>query len=276
MNHCSRSYSTAARILCPGLLFLTVCSSVIEIQISDTSIDKYASMYESDNWVVRKNAIKEVSKYKSSPAVELLIRATYDTHSAVKIQALIGIGDHTPHQALNRVRSLSESAPEDNVKWHSLKTLGNYRDTMSALIFAKNLESEDWLIREESIKGLLKIDQRTIRYISVPYVIKALNDNSISVKLTTLKYLNLKDPRIYTQLSEILLSASENQQSLIEAVLLALDGYILDETVTEKAVGFLTHQNVKLRLAAYQTLITNSRLRKIQSRTPYRKKGGPG
>lgn len=269
MNY--RLASAAARTLpmvLPLLIFF--CSPDPRLLKKDVSIEQHRRMYESDDWTARKKAINSASRIHAPEATDLLLKATYDTHATVRIEALAGLRRHMPHKALDRVKEIAESENNINVRWHALKTLGYYREPTAALIFARNLKDDDWLIREESIKGLLKIDDYSIRYVSVPYVIEALGDGSMSVKLTTLKYLQVSDPRIYDKLSAILLSAGDGQQALIEQTLKALKGYELEQKTRDRVIRYLTHQNVNIRLNAHRVLVAQKERAEDDKKAPSR------
>ncbi len=120
---------------------------------------------------------------------------------------------------------------------------------------AQGLVSDDWLIREESIKGLLMIDDILIEKISVPYIIQALNDPRINVRLTTMEYLKVKDERISAVLSGII-NDDENfhKINLLKAALKAIHGYLLDKETRERLIDFLTHPNVDIRILSLGVL----------------------
>lgn len=232
---------------------------------------EFITMYKSDDWTLRRKAVQQLSKFNDHESIAVLIAATEDSHSAVVIEALRALRKNKPPQALEKITELAEKAPQSNVRWHAIRTLGYYRDPTSAIILAKGLNDEDWLIREESIKSLLKIDDYSIRFISIPYILQALDDPSINVKLTTIKFLRIKDPRIYVKLSKILIDTKEHQQALIKETLKALKGYELDEQTQEKVIHYITHQNQDIRLAAYNTLLSHQKSVRYQKSTSRKK-----
>ncbi len=229
------------------------------------------ALYQSDDWTVRKTAVQKISKFNDKESTDLLITATADSHAPVVIEALRGLRRFKPPEALSRVAELAEKSPHPNIRWHAIRTLGYYREPTAAIIFAKGLNDDDWLIREESIKGLLKITDYSIRFISIPYILQALEDPSPNVKIATLKYLRIKDPRIYLKLSKMLSDAKDHQQTLIEETLKALKGYELDDSTKEKVVYFITHQNQDIRLAAYHALISQKHMTKQRKSTTRKK-----
>ncbi len=253
------------------LAIFASCARPVITQPEAKKSSEYLAMYKSDDWTVRRTAIQKLSKFKDPESIDTLIAATEDSHSTVVIEALRALRRHKPAKALERITELAEKSSHSNIRWHAIRTLGFYKDPTSAVIFAKGMNDEDWLIREESIKGLLKIDDYSIRFISIPYILQALEDPSANVKLAALKYLRIKDPRIYQKLSKLLLDSKDHQQALIEETLKALKGYELDEETREKAIYYLTHQNQEIRLAAYNVLLSHQKSTKYRKSTSRKK-----
>lgn len=249
------------------LSFAVSCTRPVITQPEIKKSSEYLEMYKSGDWTVRKTAIQKLSKFNDQESIDALIVATNDSHSAVVIEALRALRRHKPAKALDRITELAEKSTHPNIRWHAIRTLGFYKDPTSAVIFAKGMNDEDWLIREESIKGLLKINDYSIRFISIPYILQALEDPSNTVKLAALKYLRIKDPRIYQKLSKILLDSQDYQQKIIEETLIALKSYELDEVTKEKVIYYLTHQNQKIRLAAYSALLSHQKSAKYRKST---------
>jgi HEAT repeat protein len=210
--------------------------------------------FQNDSWQERMAALRILSTYRSLEATYLLIKATEDRHPEVQIEALKGLTRNLPPKALERVRHMAEFEENDNVRWYALNTLAQYRDASAALIFAQGLKHRDWLVREGSIKGLLRIDDAAIRYVSVPYIVEALNDRSDSVKIATLQNLPFRDDRIYDAITDLLDESIFYKNTLLKAVLAALRGYRLDGETRKKIINYLTHPNQEIRLMAYQIL----------------------
>ncbi len=235
------------------------CTRTVITQPEAKKSTEYLAMYKTDDWTVRRTAVQKLSKFNDPESIDTLIAATEDSHSAVVIEALRALRRHKPAKAFDRISELAEKSSHPNIRWHAIRTLGFYKDPTSAVIFAKGMNDEDWLIREESIKGLLKIDDYSIRFISIPYILQALEDPSANVQRAALKYLRIKDPRIYQKLSKILLDSKDHQQALIEETLKALKGYELDDVTREKVIYYLTHQNQDIRLSAYNVLLSHQK-----------------
>ncbi len=211
--------------------------------------------YRSDNWQIRKEALSSLCSHDSPEAEDLLIEALNDTHPIVKIEALNCIAVKKTNKAKKSIRQIAEFEANENVRMIAIKTLSKYRDPASALIFAKGLASDDWLIREESIRGLLMINDMVIRRISVPYIVQALNDPRINVVLATLENLNVRNKEIYNELSAIINSEENyNKIDLLKAAIKAINGYLLDKKTREKIIGFLTHPNTDIRISSLGAL----------------------
>ncbi len=138
---------------------------------------------------------------------------------------------------------------------YAIQTLAQYRDPTSAPIFAKGLASDDWLVREESIKGLLTIDDIFIKRISVPYIIQSLNDSRINVRLATLENIKIQNKVIYNELTVIINNEENyNKTNLLNAAIKAINGYLLDKATRERLISFLTHPNTEIRLSSLKVL----------------------
>jgi hypothetical protein len=211
--------------------------------------------YRSDNWQTRKDTITRLCTYNSSEAEDLLIAALDDTHQAVKMEALNCIAAKKPNKAKRNVRQIAEFDKDENVRMAAIQALSKYRDPTFAPVFAKGIASDDWLIREESIRGLLMIDDIVIMRISVPYILQALKDTRINVRLAALENLNVKNKVIYNELSAII-NSDENYDkiNLLNAAIKAINGYLLDKKTREKIIGYLTHTNINVRISSLAVL----------------------
>lgn len=243
------------------ILILFSCSKeMVIIGKDDELLDNYIAQYESDNWLKRRDAVREIAAFQSEKAVDLLLKATEDIHHAVAIEALEHLFKKLPEKGQERVRYMAEFEKNDNVRWYALKVLAQYRDPSSAPVFVVGLNSRDWLIREESIRGLLLIDDYVVKYISIPYIIEALNDRSLNVRIAALENLDIKDERLYRTIVGML-PDSEWNTSLLEGILKALKGYRLDDKTRKYVIRLMTHQNTKIRLLAFRVLREESIIR---------------
>jgi len=231
-------------------------------------IYKIYTNYLSDDWEIRVNSIKQIKGYLNTSSrdilILLLIRALEDNHDAVKIESLKILAVIKPKSSLNKIKELSISGSE-NVRWFSLKTLTNFKTSEAFNSFAKNIHSNDWLIREQAIIGLLSIKNIEKNKDSIPYIILCLKDKNKSVKMATLEYLKIKNKRIYYQINKILLQSKKKKNiNLLIKSLSALDGYILKRETKKNIISLLNHSNYKVRILALKILKTNERLTKLK------------
>jgi HEAT repeat protein len=250
-----------------SILFLCGCTGRFISDDENKDLEKIIKLYDSLSWEDRNSAINQVCVIKSSNAVNLLARALDDTHSANRIQALECLGIRTEKSTKKRIKEIAESDPDSNVKLKAIQALAWYKDPSSAPVFAKGLSHEDWLIREESIKGMLMINDAIIREISIPYILKALDDPRINVRLTALRYLEVKNQRIYYKLTGIINDEKNfNKINLLKTCLNAINGYVIDPDTKKKLIKFLTHQNKDIRILALNVLKKENEL--LDSESP--------
>ncbi len=221
-----------------------------------------ATRYESANWQVRRSAIRELASYKIREAEAVLVKALDDSHTLVRVEALEGLEKTENVTARRRIRALAEYERNNNVRWQAIRVLRGFRDPRDAVVFAKGLSIDDWLIREESIKGLLSIDDFAIKYVSVPYILQALEDSSINVRIAAIENLSVRDERIYAALAAMLDDEVMTKHSLLKALLKALNGYKLDGLTLKRATSLLVHQNTEIRVLALRLVKRDRELKK--------------
>lgn len=238
------------------LFIITGCTKNL-VNDQEKEVEKLTQLYQSESWEVRKKAVIKASSLKSSITEDLLLTAMNDTHMSVRMEAVSGLGDIRSYRAKSAIKQLSESENNSNERWYALKALAQYRDPTSAPVFAKGLGSSDWLIREESIKGLLCIDEIVIKHISTPYIIKALDDPATNIVTAALANLNIRNEKIYAKIIEILTKAYSDPAkkiNIMKASLTALHGYELDNNARKLIIKLLTHPNNDIRLLSLAVL----------------------
>jgi len=221
-----------------------------------------AARYETGGWQDRLGAVRDLAGFRGREAEELLLRALDDSHTLVRIEALRSLDGTASGKSRRRVRSLAEYEPNGNVRWQAIRVLGGFRDARDAVVFAKGLSSEDWLIREESVKGLLAIDDFAIMYVSIPYILQALDDPNLNVRLAAIENLSVRDERIYKALSSMLGDESAGGHALLKALLKSLAGYRLDGLTLKRVTSLLVHQNAEIRVLALRLLKRDRELKK--------------
>ncbi|HOT44583.1 MAG TPA: HEAT repeat domain-containing protein [Spirochaetota bacterium] len=225
-----------------------------------------ALRYPGANWIERRDIVRAVVDYygkdRNDLVIGILTYAAQDPQPAVRIEAVQSLAKIKSDRTLPLVKKTALEDRNDNVRWYAIRALRSFRDPSSADVFIRGLESRDWLIREESIKGICSLDDTTVRSRLIPFIIRALNDPSTSVMLTTLRWIRTRDDRLYAAISEKLRNATEYNYSLIQASLLALRGYQLDSKTKEKVIGLLLHNNPQIRVLALRVLKKDSALEK--------------
>jgi len=217
-------------------------------------MERYAALYRSQDWEARRKTVAELSSLKSPDAEDLLIAAADDNHPLVRIEALGGLRRIASLKGKRAIRYIAEFESNPNVRWHALRVLTEFKDPDNAPIFGKGLASQDWLVREESIKGLLRIEDPTIRKLSIPYILQALGDPSVNVRLAALDNMTVRDERLYAALSRMLTTEMMGQYTMLKGVLRAIDGYSLDEPTRKKLTSLLMHPNRDVRVLAFRVL----------------------
>lgn len=245
------------------LIVIINCSkSSIKTDINQNAV-YYKSVfdkYQSENWVVRYQAIVELSNYIKTPFYDeieiLLLKATYDNHPKIKILSLELLSHLPSGRIINRIIDMASETKDDNVKLYALMTLSEYKSMVTYPIFVSGLESQDWLIRDVSMKGLLLINDYEDNNKIIPYILKGLNDPSDIVVITTLENLNIKDDKIYREIITIFNKVYKNniKNSLLLACLHAIRGYRLDDDTRKKVINLLTDLNKDIRLLSLRIL----------------------
>jgi hypothetical protein len=229
-------------------------SELIRVQKQRSAANKYAT----GNWMDRRDAVKEIvtclGHDKNDLVIGTLMVASRDPSPTVRIEAVKGLGILKTSAALEVLKKLASDDSNGNVRWYALKELRTFKDPSLAEIYIKGLGSNDWLIREESVKGMLAMDDAIIKEKLIPYIIKAMHDTSSSVVYTTLHGVKIKDPRLYQAIVDKLNSCSPYHYSLLEASLIALEGYRLDPKTREKVINLLFHDSIHIRLLALRVL----------------------
>lgn len=217
-----------------------------------------ALRYPGANWMERRDIVRSVVDYygrdKNDLVIGILTYAVRDPQPAVRIEAIQSLGKIQSERTLPLIKKTALEDSDNNVRWYAMKALRSFKDPSSADIFMRGLDSGDWLVREESIKGICSLDDATVKARLIPSIIKAMNDPSTSVMLTAMRRVRTRDDRLYRVISEKLRNASEYNYSLIQASLTALRGYQLDPKTKEKVIGLLLHNNPQIRVLALRVL----------------------
>jgi len=237
------------------------CATKQEPKIEDESLKKkflkIQKYYSSENWETRLTAVKSSKEFLNtsfdSEVMAILLMAVKDPHPKIKIEALRVLSTTTPFSALGILREIALSEDNLNVKAAAIETLGEYKMASNSEIFLKNINHRDWLIREAAFRALLKIEPMELQKNYIGHIIKGINDKNIAVKIAILLNIKIKDQLLYDKISDIIQNR-KTKTSLLEAALIAIVGYTLDDVTKERIVELLTHRNKKIRILSLRVL----------------------
>ncbi len=243
-----------------SVLLVSGCSGRGDV-LSDAAVQKEITTavndFNSDNWQVRIDAVRRISKYSQSVYAKnsllLIIKALDDSHSEVVIEALEILKQIKAAAAEEKISFIAQNESNPNLKYHALSALAEYRDIKNEKIFLDGAASHDWLVREASLKGLLSINDPYVQTRNLDLIIKAINDENISVKLSVIPLINIKNPLIYDELVKII-NEEGSRISLMISALQKLAGYTLDDATRERIVVLLTHRDKNVRILSLQVL----------------------
>jgi len=127
-------------------------------------------------------------------------------------------------------------------------------------VFIANFASGDILVKEASIKGILKLSGDSSKQEALPYVLAALNDDAINVRIAALDNLTFKDDAIYQILAKYF-QKNRLSATMLNFSLKAINGYKLDEETQEKIIPLLTHTDVDIRILALRALKSSRQIK---------------
>ncbi len=246
-------------VLITVFAFLQCSTSVLRDREKE-DVDRIIRELNSTSWIKREKAAEKLGNYTSKKSTKALINALDDRHDAVIIHALQSLATRKSEKAYDKIRELAKKHRNENVRWYAIKSLAQYRDALDAPIYIDGLESDDWLIREASIVGLLLVEDYSTRYVCLPAIITTLDDPSMSVQIAAIKNLSIIDDGIYKALVKKIDKEAETRSTLLAVVLEALMVYRLDEKTRERVVELLGHRNWTVRVTALRLLKGNKLL----------------
>lgn len=227
-------------------------------RIRKQNVRNAAAHYAAGNWIERRDAVINMATYIGPEGNDLitmtLLMGVQDISTAVRIEALKGLMKLKSERTLGIIKIIALEDMNENVRYQAIKTLHIFNDVSIAEVYIKGMDSDDWLIREGSITGILMMDYSTIKSKLIPSIIKAIKDPRSSITITTLRSIKVRDDALYQAIAEKFNACTDNNYSLLEASLLALDGYKLDPKTKQKAINLLTHDNTTMRVLALRVL----------------------
>lgn len=251
----------ALLFICTASLTISSCSFTNVLQqeneAAKTSISSSITDYSSEDWETRLAAVKRASNFSDTiyarNVLNLMLQAASDYHPAVQIEAIKSLKKMKSYSSLEKLRELSMTDADHNVRRASITALHDYASNDNIDIFLTGIESRDWLIREASYVGLLKIKPDDIQKNYIGKIIKGMKDPNLSVKLAVLTNLKIKDPLLYNEISGII-NKKRTGTSLLKGALVAVNGYTFDDKTRVRLLGLLTHRNRDVRILSLQAL----------------------
>jgi HEAT repeat protein len=213
--------------------------------------------YNSDNWETRLKALKRISRYLNTVYAKnsflLILIATEDPHSEIRIETLKILKAMKAPAAEERIRNIAVSDTNANVKYFAFSALEEYGNKNNEGAFLAGLKDNDWLVKEAALRGLMKINDPDIQKKHIQIIIKAINDKNISIRITALSNLSIRDPLIYTELTKII-SNKDSSSTMLKAALNSIKGYKIDEITKAKIINLLTYNDQQVRILSLQVL----------------------
>ena len=242
------------------------------------SSDTVEREYSSRRWDIRKNSISRITAFFSDKdqrdmkffrktdeytrISDFLINATRDTHSSVRIEALGAISLIRPESAFDRLAEMALTDQDDNARWRAVEALSLYRNEKSADIFLETLTSDDWVVREASVRGILLLDENVQRQRLLPAIAGAMRDPNDNVSCAALSGCAIRDRELYIAATDVLRSRKKPSARLLAALMKALNGYILEDDIRRMVIASLSHQDKEVRVLALRVLKKESSLKK--------------
>ncbi|HOP29900.1 MAG TPA: HEAT repeat domain-containing protein [Spirochaetota bacterium] len=244
-----------------GIITSLSCSFKTVLQPDNTADEKTINNsindYSSGNWHIRIEAVKRASGYINTvyagKILNLMLLASADYHPAIQIEAIKSLRQMKSYAALEKLREIAMTDPDLNVRRTAITALHDYSSADNSDIFITGTGSRDWLIREASFIGLLKIKPEELQLNYLGKIIKGIKDPRLSVKLAVLTNLKIKDPLLYNEISGII-NNKRTGISLLKGALTAINGYTFDERTRNRLLSLLTHRNKDIRILSLQAL----------------------
>lgn len=259
-NRNSMYRKTLVLLIYLQILFFISCISSNRFS-NDAKIEKNitnaVNNYNSDNWEKRLESIKSISKYTNSIYAKntmlLVIRALDDSHSAVRIEALKILKIMKVPAAEEKIGTIALTDNNYNARSFAFSALSEFRNINNENIFLKGLENKDWLVRESSLIGLMKINDPEIQIKHIDIILKSIKDKNVSIKLACISNLVIKDPLIYAELSKII-NNKKSDLYILKTALNKIKGYKIDDKTKDRIITLLTHRDKEIRILSLKAL----------------------
>jgi HEAT repeats len=233
-------------------LFFACSTALINDETgNDALIDRANFLMQSSRWTDRVNAVEILSGQRSLRSETILVSASSDQHTRVRIETAAAFSYFTTKTSLAVLHTMAVDDNETNVRLAALKSLLIRHDTDSAFIFIKAFAEKDWLLRETAVLGLCQIDDNSVLINSSNSVIDMLDDPSENVRIAILNNYQIHDARIYQFIKKSLSNDSViYRPSYLKALLYSLQNYKMDPQTRLRVASFMTHTNPDIRIIA--------------------------
>jgi len=244
-----------------SILFLLILNCSGRNKFTADAIQKditaAVSNYNSEDWEVRLNSVKSISKYSNTVYAKnsllLLLLAIDDSHSEVRIETIKILKTMKATAAEEKLAQISISDENSNVRFFSFSALEEYGNIKYERLFIKGLEDKDWLVQEAALKCLMKINDLGIQKKHLAIILNAMKNKNVSIKLTAILNISIEDPLIYNEFARII-NNKDSGLFILKAVLQKIKGYKLDIKTKKRIIELLTHRDKNVRLLSLQAL----------------------
>ena len=248
---------------------LKILDQVVEKEYSQRHWDKRVQAVSRITLYLSGKNEKQISLIKSSPEysqlVDQLISFSHDIHGAVRIEVLKVFSLIRPEKAYPRISEMAMNDASGNVQWYALKTLALYQNENSSQIFSEKLRSDDWVLREASIIGILMLNTEFQKSSLLPVICSTIEDPNESVSSTALSLVTIREPEIYQSVVKVFRKKEKFSTKMLTAMMRALNGFILEADIKKRVISCLTHHDKNVRILALRVLKREKALKKLRA-----------
>jgi hypothetical protein len=235
------------------IFILSACStaSINDQKTDDALFSKSAALMQSSKWTDRVSAVEILSGQINSRSESVIITASEDQHTRVRIEAATALSFFSSKTTLNVLHKMALDDTDTDVRLISLKGLLVRHEADSAAVFIKAFAEKDWLLRETAVLGFCKIDDRSVQVKYVRNIADMIDDPSENVRSAILLHYSVQDIQIYQFIKKSILNESIiYRPSYLKALLFALQKYKMDAQTRLRVSSFMTHANPDIRVMA--------------------------
>jgi|GEM_PF-6661610 len=257
-------------ILLNSVFFIFNCSTITSDSEyrnkREKALTRSIREFEKSSWIKRIEIVHEFDKYEKTELRERIrdfyIKRLNDSHPAVRLEILKSLTKYNSYIIIDKIVSVIENDPNNNVKIKALELLGTYPHIEGKKVFIGCLKNDDWLIREKAYTAMLKTSTTDEQSRLIIYILEGLHSGRTPIVKVILENIKFKHRLILKELKKIIISTDTNY-SLLKAALKQLDGYQFDEETEERLTKLLLHWDSKVRILSLRALKKNKLLKEI-------------